>query len=462
VLYLRDQALFWRSLEERFFFVHGRTMSDGDRNHNLYRALYQQDRFGSMTSLLAGITAGPPDPSPPFPIVRRAGTVRTNGRAFKDNDGEWAPIGATLFLAGWSYHANRARLDRQIRWILGAGGSYARILASQDWQAPHNAPVHLGEWETTLEAIDYMWSKGLRTALTLFSRRSLVAHPIHWVTDMAESLETRRDRIMWVEIANESSHPGNGWTDDEVKRLCDQFAAASPILTCSSAPHGEQSHTRLHTLYEGTNADIATIHYPRKHDTAEGWWRPVRQPWHTRFGSSDWPTPIVDNEHFNYMSVTGADRVAVSAAAIANAFIAGCGASCHHDRPGVWPDTEYAIQHEADRLQQTIRAVAHALPGDIANWSRFRPGESHYPFPSLTNQHWSFGADIGVSRAYAAVKGDQIVMALNGVRDKVTIHEQTTWPYRVLSLRDGGPVYEGLGPVTLKESTAEAFLLVPA
>lgn len=438
----------------------GRPHDQGLVNQAAWRAIHEQDRYGSMSSILEAIQPEPEvAPSRPF-----QGKLRTDHRAIRDDVGPFPLIGVSGFWAPWAVQHDQGQLDRLIAWARGCGMTYVRWFGSHDWHGgidPRTTPHYFSLMGRTVE---YLAAHGLRSQITLCTRRHLIQNVQDFAKHWGALIDAYRDKICLVECVNEWNHPHNGWEDGEVRAMAEtlrSYTQAPLALSAPAAPTWDEQQQGLTALYQGSVASAVTCHFPRRDNTHEGAWKWVRQPWHGRHGIEGCPTLTVDNEHQRWDESAGGRLVAVAAAAPITALIAGCGMSAHHDIYGVHVDKgEY--EASASALQCTLGAVIPTLPSDLANWQATRVGDGGgpHPFPSLLEQHWSFdnSLDHGVSRAFASVRDDRFVMVLTGVRNHVTLHDVQSRPYRVLSLSTGELVADSAGPdIRLNQSDGEAF-----
>ncbi len=429
-------------------------------NHCSYRALFEQDRFGSMETILDDIR--------PLkaPSLGRAldSPIGLAGKCLADNQGAFYGLGLSVFWAPWAVRHDPGLLENTAAWAQSCGMNYIRWMGAHNWSGGTD-PTIPGYFDLMHETIDRVASYGLRSQITLFTRRTMIDNPVEMVKEWAKVVNAHRDQVCLVEIANEWEHAHNGWSDEMIQDLGRCFRERSGAPLALSAPAQvtwEAMETRLKELYDGQSVPARTIHFPRRQDTAEGNWRWVRQPWHSR-GMGGF---IVDNEHQKWEKSLGGRQVDHAASACATALLTGCGMTAHHDNYGVL-NTEgtYYDDARADQFERVFAAMHQFLPNDLPNWTATRVGGAWngppHPFPRLVEQDWTAGAPRGVSRSHAALDGssDDFVMTLTGVRDHVTLYEPHAVPYTVLSLRDGQEVYTGRGPVTLHEDTASAYLV---
>ena len=457
LLVCEDPYLFEQAVKSRLTEV-GRPEDQGIINQALWRAIHEQDRFGSMASILAAIQPIPEGPEPrPF-----WGNLRTDRRAIRDDHGPFPMVGLSAFWAPYAVQHDTKEIDTLAEYAVGCGMTYVRWFGAHDWPGgvnPKTTPNYFSLMDKTIKALG---ERGLRSEITLFTRHHMIDDPNEMAKEWAEVVNDNRNKVCLVEIVNEWNHSHNDWADNEVREagvIFKEHCGAPTALSAPSAATWQDMEERLHHLYARSPADVTTIHFPRRSDTAEGEWRWVRQPWHARHKIGSCPALTVDNEHKRWDK--SGDNVAVAASAPITAFIAGCAMSTHHDIYGVHIDRGPYVQHpKAGQLMKVLSTVIPLLPDDLPNWESCRVGAGGgpHPFPNLLQQHWSFeDIDEGVSRAFAAVQGDKFAMTLTGVKGGVTLHEVQAKPYRVISLENGETIAETNGPIRLSAADGEAF-----
>ena len=441
----------------------GRTDHHTLVGHCLYRALYESDRFAAMTTIINEIQAPAASPQTLPEAAGRpiTGTLGFDGRAACDNAGAFPALGFSAFWLPWALEHNLDQFDRFAEYALRAGATYVRWFGSHDWSGGTNPRTHPQYWDLMEKTIQALAEYRLRSQITLATRRHLIDDVPAFATRWASLVARHTDKVILVEMVNEADHSDNGWPVDDLRTMGEAFRG-STVRYALTAPLGGafvDIAERSMIYYEEHDNRVRTFHFARRNDTAEGDWRAIRQPWHSRFLSGS--LAVINNEPQRFDRTN--DRL-VEWAAVAPlvSWISGCAAHCHHDEVGVfnnrghYPDVDGATQ-----LARVWASVLPLLPGDLAKWSRCRVGETsmRHPFPQLHDHHWSF-QDIshGVSRAFATVRDIRFVMALAGVRDYVPLDDVQANPYQVYSLLTGECVYDGRGPVTLRG--AQAFLVV--
>lgn len=462
LLLMSDEFLFDQAIQHRCGLV-GRTDVQGVINQAKYRAMFEQDRFGSMSSIVNAITA-PVSLSSGRPIN---GEIRVDGRSFRDNVGHWPVASISAFWIPWALKNDLGRLERLAEYASSSGFSAVRWFSSHNWHGgldPRSTPNY---WDIIHRSVEKLAEFGLRSEITLFTRRFLIHDVKEHAKEIGLLAQSSRENIALIEIANEFNHSHNKVGKDDTRLAAEsvrEHCSGVPLALSAPASHSwEDMKSELSELYTGSAANCTTIHFPRKAPLGgEEDWRWVRQPWHSRFPIAGCPETMIDNEHQKWSkAIGGRCDVAVPVSAVLTAFVAGCGFSNHHDESGVFPVEEYHQVENAQLLQSTFSRVLKLLPGDIAKWTRTRVGDGGpHPYPSLEAQHWTFNdIDSGVSRAFAAVNGNQFVMTLTGVRNKVTLNEEHS-EVTAVSLRTGETVHTGNGSVTLTEGQGSAFLVI--
>ena len=456
----------------------GRDDHDTLIGHCLYRALYEQDQWGSMGAIINDIS----DPS--LVWTQTVGPIRTASRCLRDDNSPFLGLGISGFwLLGKVLDGVLTRDiesgDRAAHGLLAfaqqSGASYIRWFGSHDWAGGVDTRERLNEdyWKAAEDTILILHEHGLLSAITLATRRKLLVNPgfedaIEYVERWAKIIAKHPDKVCLVEIANEGEHPDNGWEAEELRELIlvfqDAISSSSPTPVAVTAPLGEtwqdQEPALMH-LYSGAHATVGTIHFPRKETASEGPWRWVRQPYHVHTGVAGVPEMLVDNEHQKWRSSHGGQIVEVAAAAPIVAWVCGCAMSCHHDQEGVFPDPDGWSGPEYDALRHVFKTVVPQLPVDLPNWHTVRAGRTGHPFPMVEAYHWTFsGHPDGVSRAYAATRHHQYVMVLTGIRGECPLEDVQAVPYRVVSLLTGNTVYHGHGPYTCRQELGRAQVVI--
>jgi hypothetical protein len=228
-------------------------------------------------------------------------------------------------------------------------------------------------------------------------------------------------------------------------------------------------------LYEGMRgiADVATCHYDRGIDYADGYDRPTRQPWgypgeYYPNGHSTVPPQAIDNEGIGPYSSVASDMDPLrNVTRRVVAWIAGNPASLYHCGPGIYFGGQGAARDgspanfwEVPGVEETLagfRVLRRLVPPGISGWSRSNNAWSTYPFTMSTE----VGPEgIGCVRAYATTNGRQVVCVPFGIRDHVTLMEKRPMDWTVYALLTGDVLQQGTGTLTLPQSDGAAQLIL--
>lgn len=233
-------------------------------------------RWASLIVLIGLVGAGPASPARKSGLALQdapyakppPGPVRAEGHAVADAGGPFNTLGATLFWGGWGYKFDRARLERNLATLSGAGVDYVRVLGSvggAGWEDREIDP-RWSDYDAVIGGMtDLAYDRyGIRVQWTLFggspatpagsSRDALVDR-------FAKLARGREHKIFAFEIANEArsnGFPGPDWLAELRslgKRLNDQ---TSVLVTLRAPGAGAACDT-----YADAGADAATIHYER-------------------------------------------------------------------------------------------------------------------------------------------------------------------------------------------------------
>lgn len=427
-------------------------------NQAMWRAIHEQDRFGAMTSILEDIQAPSRSMRPVVPgslHLDRAGTLF-------DSSGMFLGLGVSAFWLPWAFEHNRDQFTRFCEWA-HTSFTYVRWFGCHDWDggtpAPQRYPGGYHAYFSLMEeVIKELARHNLRSFITLYTRRSMFERSDDAISasyQWGHLVNRHLDKVVGVEIVNESSHPDNGWNTGAVRQLSHTFMDVCPHVGISavSAPvaqNWEETEYQLRDLYTGSKANAVTVHFSRKR-TSESPWRWVRQPWHLRSrfktddelgrGSNEFFT--VDNEPQRWDKSVGGRDVSVALAAPLVSWLCGSTLTCHHDSYGVHADRgEYCQDASSNLVKDALAELVPHIPPDLPSWTPTRVGLEGvwFPHPELLSQHWTFEDDQsnGVSRSYAAFKGNKWVMVLTGVRGHVQLKDHGYPNVKVIPLTAPG------------------------
>ena len=138
-----------------------RNPDQGVINQATWRAIYEQDRFGSMSSILDAIQPEPEVvPSRPF-----MGSLRTDRHALRDDQGSFPAVGVSAFWSPWAFKYNPDQLERLAEWARGCGITYVRWFGAHDWPGGINPyrgnsfdPTYFTIIQKTIDSLATIWS----------------------------------------------------------------------------------------------------------------------------------------------------------------------------------------------------------------------------------------------------------------------------------------------------------------
>lgn len=355
----------------------------------------------------------------------RKGAVSLSNKALKDGDGEFVALGATTMWLLHAYQNDKAKLDRNLKFLKENGFDYVRALGAlsrQPLPADNFWANHQMYSEHPTHAIDiagltdYAYDKfGLRIEWTLFGgafdfdyaqKQSLVDR-------FLAMSKGREHKIIHFEIANE--YWQNGFTAQEVNQLTKYMNDRTNILVAASAPFGIED---VPTLYGGNVADIGTWHFDRDTSKADGYWRPVRQPWEYQF-TDGMPKAGSNNEPIGCGSsvVSDCDPMRMVMGAL-NTYVSGLPLHVYHSSMGVRGIEDFTqINQSATTAFKNIRKY---LPDNLTNWSLQNAHWVDYPFIGDNIGEMSTTSS-GAVRAYGALAGESFIIFPIGIMNYLDI-----------------------------------------
>jgi len=426
-----------------------------------------------------------PDPLPPTPHAP-AGTVRLEDGVFCDDRGAFNALGASLFWALWGYKCARDRLTANLAALVPGRFDYVRIfgqvgLSDSDlyWGDRYIDPDWPDYAATLKGTLDLCGSHGMRVALCLFA--SIDRFPTTmdceaFVDRVVEAVRGREHLILHWEVANEGY--GTGSDRGQLRHLCRYLRqrVAGPVAITSA-----QDAVEAHHLYDGDIATLATEHFARDINLADGPWRPIRQPWgwpgeyHAAWEQA-YPSvpaprlpPCSNDEPIGpYSSVaTEHDPLRLITAA-AVSYICGCPSYVYHCGPGIfgggaWGNSRSpANVSEVEGLSATLagfRVVRDLMPPGVSGWERANSGWASFPWTRITAD--GPGPEPGCVRSYAAFNGQTVVCVPFGIRDHVQLaQKQRPMTWKVHSLLDGHLIQEGAGDIRVVQAEGAAQLIL--
>src|SRR5690349_11189484 len=152
------------------------------------------------------------------------------------------------------------------------------------------------------------------------------------------------------------------------KYLADRTSV--PVAITSPA---DTSEAGIQSLYSGSAADLATVHFSRDTSTIEGGWLPVRDCY--RAGNLPGVPPVTSNEPIGSGSSVNSetDPIKLCSAAVF-AWIANLPAYVYHSRAGTFgwvnccPPSGGEVTFESTAGINAYQYLLPLLPSDLASW----------------------------------------------------------------------------------------------
>ncbi len=369
--------------------------------------------------------------------------VRVSGKSLVDNSGPFLGLGATYFQALRRAKYDRTRLNSDLALLASKGINYVRVLSMVNWDALEIAPVSFTNsaghfvagwpdyWQQFRDLLDIVASNGLRAEITIFADAQYVmpskaVRQTH-LDGILANIAGREDKIVHLEVANEAwqnGFPGSQGVTD--LRQFAQYLADRTSVPVAITSNDDTSDSGISSLYSGSAADLATVHFSRDVGTIEGGWLPVRDCY--RAGNLPGVPPVTSNEPIGSGSSvnTETDPIKLCAAAVF-AYIANLPAYVYHSRAGVFgyvnccPPSGGEVRFEDTAGINAYQYVRQILPPDLSSWVRNDGLESSAPFTVFCNgQANKYWPDVsnptsGCDRNIGSAKGNQFVCLPMGI-----------------------------------------------
>lgn len=279
--------------------------------------------------------------------------------------------------------------------IISKGGfNYIRVLSMVGWypawEGNEIAPITFTnkngkqvtawkDYDTQFEKmIDTAYDKyGLRTQITIFADAQLMPgtdQRAQHLDRILKIVKGREHKIILLEIANEAwqnGFPGESGIK-ELKNWCKYLKQRTPIPVALSSPPGSTIEA-IRELYEGSEADIATVHFTRDTRSDEGRWLPVRECWDC---AKSLGIPISSNEPIGPgASVESESDELLLVSAAVFAFTAGLPMYVFHTSAGVFGLEPF----ESMPGIYSFKHLRRLLPRDLPNWTRSDGSDETFP-----------------------------------------------------------------------------------
>lgn len=366
-------------------------------------------------------------PSLPVPALGpvRAGIVRADNRSWRDDSGLFYPLGASLFwaLSGWKNERDRIRQNWSF--LRSKGWDYQRATGDLNWAGQDASS---SDFEVLLgDMIDAAWTEyGLRTEITAFAGPS-PRDPVLVAQKVKNVISSRRDRVLFVEAANESSQSGP--PDQQLDNMV-RVLQGSGVPTASSTPMGDNNSGQWTQWLDARRTEVETLHLDRS--TGDDDWRFVRQPWDFR----DRQTMKSNNEPKGpRSSVSETTNIPRLVTHRLMSILAGLSAFVLHNGAGVAGKVDPAHNRPAnlwevpgiDEIMHCMRGLDSILPERLETWQKTTQhggwafgSFENFGNPLMADAIWSDGHGHGASRCYGTRSGNKFLTPVYGI-DKYVI-----------------------------------------
>jgi hypothetical protein len=223
-----------------------------------------------------------------------------------------------------------------------------------------------------------------------------------------------------------------------------QYLADHTSVLVAITSNDDTSDQGILSLYRGSAADLATVHFSRDTRTVEGGWLPVRDPY--RAGNLSGVPPVSSNEPIGPGSSVGSesDPIKLCSAAVF-AYLANLPTYVYHSRAGVYgyvrccPPAGGEDRFENSAGINAYQNLRRFLPPDLASWSRndgIEPGAPLTVFcNNKPNRYWP---DVkrppdGCVRNIGSVKGKEFICYPMGIlRGGVTLRARRPVRFQII------------------------------
>ena len=405
----------------------GRVPTPGDLRHNAWRRFVER---WTLDDMLRDIDPDKPMPEAPA-VIHRTGVVVPDGRAVRDDQGLFHPLGISFFWAMQGWKHEREHYERNAAWIAAKGFDYIRILTEVGWTGREINPGAPGwiDWADVLRSvIDDFYNRGVRTELTLVGKGTNT-DPLWLARTVGDIVaDGRQHKIMDVEMANEYAVHG-GPNLDTLSQMAREVKARVPNLVALSSP-GDFPALLAETKRIGINC--MTWHSDR--GSGDYKWRQVRQGYDSKNFK---PFVLSNNEPAGPGSSvnTNTSPLQIAMTRAVGIVCGGAGYVLHtgsgvfgdgHGHPTAGPrPANFDEIDNIDAIVDALRGIDALLPEGCENWdvqvSR-STDSSNRAAPFTPHHHWEGSTGDGVNKAYSALAEDgQWIQMPCGVRGHVAL-----------------------------------------
>jgi hypothetical protein len=375
--------------------------------------------------------------------VDRTNLVHLQGKSFCDSAGPFLGLGASYFQAMHDAKFDRPRLSHNLELLASKGFNYVRILSMVSWDGLEIAPVSFTNragrvvsawpdyWQQFRDLIGLVGDCGMRVEVTIFADAQYVMPTIEarqaHLDRILQNLAGLEYRVMLLEVANEAwqnGFPGAQGVAD-LRTFTQHLADRTPLLIAMTSID-DTSDDGIMSLYCGSAADLATVHFSRDTRTREGGWLPVHDTY--RAGNLPGVPPVLSNEPIGPGSSVNSETDPIKlCSAAAFAYLANLPGYVFHSRAGIYgyakccPPAGSRLPFEGSAGIDAFQHLRRILPADLANWTRNDGIEASAPLTVFCdgqpNRYWPLAesATNGCVRNIGSVKGDQFVCLPMGI-----------------------------------------------
>jgi len=365
--------------------------------------------------------------APSKPVTSRSGLVRRHGRVVYDDLGEFYPLGFTYMSSMQYVHEQWDRYKANLEYMAGKGFNFKRPLTEVSWPMVNGFdmtldPQNQSWWHDTLRKdIDYAYSVGIRSGITLRGKGTNVDHM--WLAREVASIikDGRVDKVLCCEMENEYSNGGDPL--QELIDMADEMGAVIPNLLALSTPGDEDEIEEIYEALSSHDLDVYIRHLARNSGADYGW-RDVRQGYDHHndrpFVGANWePTGPGSSvsQNTNPLQLAMLRAVSIMCGAPIFVFHSGTGVGLPHAT--IPREDNFWEIPNIDNILDAIRNVADLIPAGVPNWTvantQWQPPNPVAPFQP--HNHWEGDHGDGVNKAYSALAPDgRIIQMPCGVR----------------------------------------------
>ncbi len=381
--------------------------------------------------------------SEPPKAASRTNLVQLSGKSFCDDAGPFLGLGVSYFQALHDAKYDRARLESNLGFLASRGFNYVRVLSMVSWEGMEIAPITFTNrfgrvvagwpdyWQQFGDLLALAGQHGLRVEITLFADAQYVtpskpARQAHMDKVLA-AIAGHEQNLMFLEVANEAwqnGFPGAQGVED-LREFTKFLSDRTPVLVAITS-YDDTSNQGIISMYKGSAADLATVHFSRDKRTPEGGWLPVRDCY--RVGNLPGVPPVISNEPIGPGSSVDAESDPIKlCSAAAFAWIANLPGYVFHSRAGIYgyeqccPPSGRPLRFEQVPGIDAFEHLRRILPPDLARWTRNDGIEPGAPFTVLCNdmpnRYWPevTGPTNGCVQNIGSITGDQFVCLPMGI-----------------------------------------------